>query len=113
MPAPSPLRSVGSLAAVVAAALSLPAQEPSPQVVAYHGYPKAVELKQGAARAVLCPEVGGRVLEFTVDGRNVLYLSEDEKARRPSRKEEPTTAGRFDYGPELTAPKHPKTWAGE
>ncbi|HEY2910103.1 MAG TPA: hypothetical protein VGI99_07645, partial [Gemmataceae bacterium] len=56
-----------------AAALVLPAcsigraEEPSAKTIAYHGYPQAIELKQGSARAVLCPQAGGRVLEFSVD----------------------------------------------
>lgn len=88
------------------------ADEPTARVVAYHGYTRAVELKNGTGRAVLCPQAGGRVLEFSVDGRQALFLDDEEKTWRPG-KAVPMTAGRFDYGPELTVVAHPKIWAGE
>ncbi|MDB5385125.1 MAG: hypothetical protein JWM11_771, partial [Planctomycetaceae bacterium] len=40
------------------------------RVVPFHGYAKAIELTRGNARAVLCPQVGGRVLQFSVDGQD-------------------------------------------
>jgi hypothetical protein len=88
------------------------AGEPTAREVASHGYTKAVELKLGATRAVLCPQAGGRVLEFSVGGTDAMYFDEAEKTRKPGRPG-PITAGRFDYGPELTAAPHPKAWAGE
>lgn len=88
------------------------ADEPVARVIAFHGYSKAIELKRGNARAVLCPQAGGRVLEFSVDGKDAMYLDEQEKAWQPG-KPGPITAGRFDYGPELTVIPHPKIWSGE
>jgi hypothetical protein len=88
------------------------ADEPAPQVVAYHGYTRAVEMKRGNARVVLCPQVGGRVLEFTVDGKNAMFLDDGEKTWQPG-KNVPVTAGRMDFGPELTVAAHPKIWSGE
>ena len=41
-----------------------------------------------------------------------MYLDEAEKNWQPG-KPGPITAGRFDYGPELTVAPHPKAWAGE
>lgn len=64
------------------------------------------------AGAILCPQAGGRVLEFTAAGKNALYLDEKEKSWQPG-KPGPISAGRFDYGPELTVRPHPKTWSGE
>ena len=87
-------------------------QEPASRVIAFHGYSKAMELKRGTARAVLCPQAGGRVLEFSVDGTNAMYLEEAEKNWQPG-KPGPSSAGRFDYGPELTVIPHPKAWSGE
>ena len=81
-------------------------------VVTYHGYTQAIELKRGNARAVLCPQAGGRVLEFAVDGKDAMFLDEQEKNWQPG-KPGPISAGRFDYGPELTVIPHPKTWSGE
>jgi hypothetical protein len=89
-----------------------PTQEPTAQAVTYHGYTQAIDLRLGKTRAVLCPQVGGRVLEFSVNGTNAMYLSEDEKNWQPG-KPGPTSAGRFDYGPELTVTPHSKAWAGE
>ena len=89
-----------------------PAEEPAAREVAFHGHTKAVELKLGKARAVLGPQAGGRVLEFSVNGTDALWLDEAEKKWQPG-KPGPITAGRFDYGPELTVPAHPKAWSGE
>lgn len=86
--------------------------EPTAREVAFHGYTKAIELTRGTARAVLCPQVGGRVLEFSIDGRNAMWLDEQEKNWQPG-KPGPASAGRFDYGPELTVIPHPKIWSGE
>ena len=80
--------------------------------IAFHGYDHAIELTLGDTRAVLCPQVGGRVLEFSVNGRDALYLDEAEKAWRAG---QPTfaSAGRFDFGPELTITPHRELWTGE
>ncbi len=99
----------GFVAAVTAA---LPAQEPSARETAFHGYTKAVELKHGDTRAVLCPQVGGRVLEFSANGADAMWLDPAEKSWQPGQGS-PSSAGRFDYGPELTVAPHPKAWGGE
>ncbi|HEY4263400.1 MAG TPA: hypothetical protein VGM98_24770 [Schlesneria sp.] len=84
---------------------------PTIRVATFHGYTKAIEMNRRNARAVLCPDVGGRVLEFSIDGKNAMYLEEAEKAWKPGT---PTrsSAGRFDYGPELTVVPHPNLWGG-
>src|SRR5262249_42467399 len=51
-------------------------------------------------------------LEFSVDGVDAMYLDEAEKNWQPG-KSVSLSAGRFDYGPELTVAAHPKAWAGE
>ncbi len=88
------------------------AEEPVAREVTFHGYTKAIELKLGKTKAVLCPQVGGRVLEFSVDGNNAMYFEEAEKNWQPG-KPSPSSAGRFDYGPELVVTPHPKAWSGE
>ena len=88
------------------------AADPSARVEPFHGYDQAIVLTRGNATAVLCPQVGGRVLEFSVDGRNAMQLDEADKAWRPGDKPQ-VTAGRFDYGPELTTIPHPTLWSGE
>ncbi len=82
------------------------------RVIAFHGYTQAIELKRGNARAVLTPQAGGRVLEFSVAGQDAMYLDEQEKNWQPG-KPGSISAGRFDYGPELTVIPHPKIWSGE
>jgi hypothetical protein len=91
---------------------SLHAEEPAARVEPFHNYKKAVELKFGSARAVLCPEAGGRVLSFSIDGKDAMWLDDAEKKWEPG-KPSPSSAGRFDYGPELTVTPHPKIWGGE
>ena len=61
------------------------AEEPSAKVITFSGYKEAIELKQGTAKAVLCPQAGGRVLEFSIDGNNAMYLDDDEKNWKPGK----------------------------
>jgi len=79
--------------------------------VKFHGYEEAVELSNSRHRVILCPEVGGRVLEYSHDGNNVLYLSDEElqwkQGDRPA-----SSAGRFDIGPELIIPERQVLWQG-
>ncbi|MCA9048204.1 MAG: hypothetical protein KDA89_05715, partial [Planctomycetaceae bacterium] len=82
------------------------------EVISWHGYGRAIELRNGTVRVVLCPEVGGRVLEYSLNGENVLYVSEEEKQWRPGQKPA-SSAGRFDIGPELVIPRRPILWSGE
>ncbi|CAN5182181.1 hypothetical protein BH11PLA2_BH11PLA2_07640 [soil metagenome] len=89
-----------------------PAAEPTARVVPFHAYTQAVELSLGTTRVVLCPQAGGRVVEFSVGGKDALYLDEAEKKWTPG-KAANLSAGRFDYGPELTVTPHPKAWGGE
>jgi hypothetical protein len=71
-----------------------------------------VQLTQGNAKAVLCP-AGGRVLEYSAQGHNAMYLDAAETAEPAVKpKNPPMSAGRFDFGPELTVPAHPKIWSG-
>jgi hypothetical protein len=100
-----------SLAVIVTCCVSsvqLFAEGPTARVVASHGYTKAIELKFGKTRAVLCPQTGGRVLEFSVGGADAMYFDKTEKESKPG-----SSAGRFDYGPELVVAAHPRTWGGE
>ncbi len=84
----------------------------SAKVVAFHNFMQAIELKRGNAKAILSPQAGGRVLEFSVDGKHALFLDEQEKAWQPGKPAQ-SSAGRFDYGPELTVLAHPKLWSGD
>ena len=103
---------LGILIACHLAAVPLAGQEPSAKIVAFHNYSKAVELKLGTTKAILCPQAGGRVLSFVVDGVDAMQLDDAEKNLQPG-KASSISAGRFDYGPELTVKPHPKAWGGE
>ncbi|WP_254508009.1 hypothetical protein [Anatilimnocola floriformis] len=87
------------------------AAEPAARFVSSHGDAKGVELVRGESRAILSP-AGGRVLEFSVGGKQALWFDETEKSV-PAGKQRPMSAGRFDIGPELTIAAHPKLWAGD
>jgi len=82
------------------------------QVVKFHGYEQTIQLTRGTAKAVLSPQAGGRVLAFSVDNQDVMYLDEQDKAWQPG-KPKSSSAGRFDYGPELTVIPHPNLWSGD
>lgn len=77
----------------------------------FQGFDQAIELKVGDARAVLCPQVGGRVLEFSINGHDAMWLDPKEREWRPGQPSL-SSAGRFDFGPELTTASHPKLWSG-
>lgn len=101
-----------ALAAEPAAAPSSQSASETARVMRVHGYSRAIVLSRKNARAVLCPQVGGRVLEFSIDGQDAMFLDDAEKAWQPG-KPLPQSAGRFDYGPELTTLPHTALWFGE
>ncbi|MHC4880460.1 MAG: hypothetical protein ACYTGL_28755 [Planctomycetota bacterium] len=88
------------------------ANSQSARTITYFGYDKAIALRNATTRVVLCPQVGGRVLEYSLNGTNSLYLSDEEKAWKPGDRPE-ASAGRFDIGPELVIPRRPTLWSGE
>lgn len=101
---------------MVLAAVSAVAAEDGVKVIRYHNY-DAYELTgrshiNGAIRVVVGPQAGGRVLEMEVAGKQALYFDEREKEWQPGAKT-PLSAGRFDYGPELTVAPHPTIWSGD
>jgi CubicO group peptidase (beta-lactamase class C family) len=88
------------------------AESDSAKVVRYFGYDEAIELTNEKTKVVLCPQAGGRVLEYSLNGKNSLYLDEKEKDWKPG-KPGPSSAGRFDIGPELVIPRRSTLWSGE
>ena len=96
---------------VSSALLAAPA---SAEVLTYRGYPKCIQLENDSIRVVLCPEAGGRVLEYSYQGKNALYLEEEASGKpyQPSGRAS-MSAGRFDIGPEKTIPAHPALWSGK
>jgi hypothetical protein len=77
-------------------------------------YPDCFELFNAVTKVTLCHQAGGRVLEYTYKGKNALYLDpKEEKWGLPDGPQSPSSAGRFDIGPEYLIPKHEILWAGE
>jgi hypothetical protein len=86
--------------------------EAQTKTIRFHGYDKAIEIKNATTRVILCPQVGGRVLVYSRHGKNALFLDDAEKDWKPGAKI-PITAGRFDIGPELVIPRRNVLWSGE
>lgn len=82
--------------------------------VDFFGYADCIELKNSQTRVVLCWQAGGRVLEYSVDGVNAIYL--DDKAQgvtdQTGVKGSGMTGGRFDIGPEKIQPRREVLWQG-
>jgi hypothetical protein len=84
------------------------------ELVSSHGYQNCVRLFNNSVSVVLEPNCGGRVIEYTLNGENVLYLDPAQDgwiAKAGQRTIEPY-GGRSDIGPELIAPQRPVLWRG-
>lgn len=79
-----------------------------------HGYHGCVLLFNTSTRVILEPNCGGRLLEYSRDGVNALYVdpAQDGWTYTPGEKAIDPSGGRFDIGPEMTAPRHPALWIG-
>ncbi len=90
------------------------ADYPGASVISFHGYSDCILLENDVSRAVLCPRAGGRVLEFSLNGKNALYLNPEDAGWEDASgtKSFGLSAGRFDIGPERVIPRHPVLWAG-
>jgi hypothetical protein len=102
---------VSSLLSLVAGCAARP-DTSGTRVVEEHGYPGCIELSNGRTRVVLEPNCGGRVLIYSLDGTNVIYIDSAHDGLvtpAPGVRLFPC-AGRFDIGPETTIPKRPVLW---
>ena len=106
------------LAALLVAASAALAAAPLPEGtgrVDFHGYTDCVRLENDVCRVVLCHQTGGRVLEYSWKGTNVIYLDPKQAGRtydpRTGKVWDPD-GGRMDIGPEMVIPKHPMLWLG-
>ena len=81
----------------------------------YFGYATCIRLENGDTRVILCPEAGGRVLEYSWKGKNALYLDPAQKGwhYEPGKPVVEPCGGRFDIGPEMIIPRHPDLWFGK
>ncbi|MBU4460935.1 MAG: DUF4380 domain-containing protein [Verrucomicrobia bacterium] len=85
-------------------------------VVDWFGYRDCLRLENGVGiRVVLCPHAGGRVLEYSQAGVNVMYLDPAQRGWRHGPGVPPVDpcGGRFDVGPERVIAPHPDLWLGD
>ena len=87
----------------------------APRVVSHSRYADCIELKNESTRVVLCPAAGGRILEYSLNGKNSLYLDPKQNGwvYKPGAGEIDPWGGRFDIGPEKIIPRHPNLWLGK
>ncbi len=101
---------------ILALALAATTRHEGATVIEYYGYDDCVELKNATTRVVLCPGAGGRVLEYSIDGKNALYLPPGDEGYRwdpRSKNRGSMMAGRFDIGPEQLVPRRDALWKGK
>jgi hypothetical protein len=81
----------------------------------YFGYSRCIRLENENTKAILCPEVGGRILEYSWKGKNCLYVDPTQAGWQPETGKRPMNpcGGRFDIGPEQVIPRHPDLWLGK
>ncbi len=85
-------------------------------VVEWFSYRGCLRLENGfGTSVVLCPQAGGRVLEYAQRGVNALYLNPDQRGwhRAPGAPTVDPCGGRFDVGPERVIAPHPDLWFGD
>ncbi len=80
-----------------------------------HGYSGCVELTNGTTRVILEPNCGGRVIEYSLNGKNFLYVDakQDGWIYTPGERTIDPCGGRCDIGPEMLVPRHPDLWVGK
>ncbi len=84
------------------------------EVVSYYGYDDCIRLSNEVVSVVLCPAAGGRVLEYALDGVNVLYLPPGDEGWKWDgvSRQGPMNAGRCDIGPEKVVRRGQVLWMG-
>ena len=86
---------------------------PGTGYVDFFGYEDCVKLENESARVILCHQAGGRVLEYSLSGKNAIYLDPQAAGTPSSENGSGMTGGRFDIGPEQVVPRRPVLWSGE
>jgi hypothetical protein len=82
------------------------------------GYQNCIELRNPKVKVILDPNVGGRILSYELDGKNILYENTmlNGKIWEKGKPKFEVSGGRFDIGPEKTAPARESfhnTWKAE
>ncbi|MGB7346497.1 MAG: hypothetical protein WBD20_19915 [Pirellulaceae bacterium] len=110
------MRLLGLLICIVVSVDVMPARaDEGAAVVGFYGYDDCIELSNANVSVKLCPAAGGRVLEYSLNGTNVLYLPPGDEGWRYSANDKrgPMNAGRFDIGPEKVVRRGPLLWMGK
>ncbi len=83
--------------------------------VDYCGYSNCIRLENDNTRVILSPHCGGRVLEYSLNGKNSLYINPNQNGwvYHPGKETIDPSGGRLDIGPEKTIPAHPNLWLGK
>jgi hypothetical protein len=75
------------------------------KIVTEYGLPNCIEIKNETTRIVLDPNIGGRVLVYEVNGKDILYFNPENAGITDGSKIKRVDAGRFDFGPTAVLPK--------
>lgn len=80
-----------------------------------HGYKGCILLENGDVRVVLDPNLGGRVIEYSLKGTNAIYMdpAQDGRMWQPGEPTFDPTGGRCDIGPEEIIAPHPELMLGK
>ena len=83
--------------------------------VSSYGYSKCVRLSNSSIKVILDPNCGGRVLEYSLNGQNAIYLDpeHDGWTYKPGGERIGPSGGRCDIGPEMLAPSRFNLWIGK
>ncbi len=84
--------------------------------ITYRGWSDCYRLSNGTVEVVVGAESGGRVLEYSLKGKNIIFVDPGQNGKMLEdykRKWFDPDGGRFDYGPEkVTYKLHDLTWMG-
>lgn len=67
-----------------------------------------IKISNGKITVAVDAEVGGRIMEYSLNGNNTLYVKGAEPSKAPG-----LDGGRCDFGPEKIVPNRPETWSGK
>lgn len=107
-------RSKFILVAIFISPLLALAQHVGVRTVNENKYPDCIELTNRTTRVILEPNLGGRVLKYELNGKNVLFVDPKDDGRIWEKGVSiHPCGGRADFGPEKTVPSHPILFMGK
>ena len=80
-----------------------------------YGYINCIELSNGKTTVILEPNCGGRVIEYSQNGSNMMWIDPEQNGwtYTPGKRTVGICAGRFDIGPEKTSKSRRNIWFGK